>query len=102
MTMKPLPLQRRGILKGIAATALVGLPPMARAGLLRFAIELPRAAAGHSELCIELAATGDGAIDAQLQSRHPTEGLEISLVGTKRESRDLHRVFGYGRLILRR
>src|SRR5260370_28194125 len=87
--------------KGIAAATLVGLPPMARAGFLSFAIELPRAATGHSELCIDLAATGNRSINAQMQFGHPTAGFEISFVRTERESGDLHRVFGDGRLVLR-
>ena len=64
----------------VAATTIFNLPPMTCAGLLRLAIELPRAAAGHIEFCIDLAATGDWSIDTQVQFGHPTKDLEIFFV----------------------
>src|SRR5438132_923081 len=54
--------------QSIAATTLIGLPPTAFLSFLRSAIKLhPRPDAGNSEFGIELAATGNWSINAQLQ-----------------------------------
>src|SRR6266404_4317589 len=84
----------------IAAAAIFDLPPVTCAGLLCFAIKLPRATPGRRELCINLAAAGDWSIDAQVQFGHPTKDLKIFFVRTERESRDLNRVFSNRRLVL--
>src|SRR5439155_15511589 len=82
------------VFRNAIAAAAFRLPPVAFLRLLRLAIELhPCAGAGHSEFRIELAAASDRPINAKLHFRHPTEGLEIAFVRTKRESRNLHRVF---------
>src|SRR4030081_1279879 len=78
--------------KRIAAAALIGLPPTTLLCLLRFAIELPRAATRHSELRIDLAAAGDWPIHAKIQPGNPTKDLKVFLVGTEREGRDLNRI----------
>src|SRR5437588_130175 len=85
----------------IASAAILDLPPMAGAGLFRFAIKFPRNAARRVELSIDLTAAGDWSIDAQVQFGDPTKNLKIFFVRTQRESCYLNRVFLNRRLILR-
>src|SRR5207253_4850938 len=72
------------VFRNAVTAAALGFPPEAFLDLVCLAIELhPSATAGHSEFHIELAATGNWPINAKLQARHPTEGLEISFVRTQ-------------------
>src|SRR3977135_4066926 len=74
----------------VAPPAIFNLPPMTCAGLLGFAIKLPRATSGYSELSVDLAAAGDRPIDPQVQFGHPTKDLKIFFVRAERECGNLH------------
>src|SRR5687767_5956153 len=75
--------------------AALGLPPEALLRLAGVAVKRKprRAAAGLLELDEELAAAGNGAVDAEFEPRHPTPHIVISLVGVVRPGGDLKGVF---------
>ncbi len=78
----------------LLSAAALSLPPVALLRLARVAVKRKprRAAAGLLELDEELAAAGNGAVDAELELRHPTPHVVISLVGVIRPCRNLEAV----------
>src|SRR5512145_498098 len=83
--------------------AALGLPPVALLRFASFAVKRKprRGAARLFKLDEELAATGNGAVDAEFELRHPTPHVVISLVGVVRPGGDLKGVFLQAGLIRR-